>query len=215
MEGKKTNLQRFKNHYLVEFVTKDNGETIRYFDFSEGEVRTNLMEEVLRENIKEILNEDTIVELNHSIECNIFINGTIVKDIQNELGLEHKMDRIVNLHYKVCPKLFKYILKNKRDIVLDRWKLVYINVSEKEIEKLKIIKELKEEVERALNSPICHNCGIRTTAGYLLSYRGQKCIGRSIECPMCYIMGDKTFWKIKSLDEVEKNMAVEEFIMRL
>ena len=200
----------------MEFLTKNNGETIRYFDFSDADIKHGLMQEVLNKNVKDILSKDTIIESNYSIECNVFVNGIIVKDIQNELGLEDcKTNRVVNLHYKVCPRLFKYILKNKRDIVLDRWKLIYINVNEEEVKKFKSIKGLEKEVEKVLNSPICHNCGTRTTAGYLLSYRGQECIGRSIECPMCFMMGDKTFWKIKSLDEVEKNIAVEEFIMSL
>lgn len=125
------------------------------------------------------------------------------------------MDRIVNLQYKDCPKLFKYILKNKRDIILDRWKMIYIHVDESEIENLKDIESLKAEVEKVLNSQICHNCGVRSTGGFLVSYRGQECIGKSIECPVCYNMPDKTFYKSIGLKGNDKYMFVKQFISGL
>lgn len=122
------------------------------------------------------------------------------------------MERIVNLQYKSCPILFKYILKNKRDIVLDRWKLLYINVEESEIVKLFNTEGLEKEVEKVLNSSICHYCGTRTTGGFLVSYRGQECISKNLECPICYNMADKTFYKTIGLKDEDKYKLVKQFI---
>lgn len=126
------------------------------------------------------------------------------------------MDRIVNLQYETCPKLFKYILMNKRNIVLDRWKLIYIHVEEKEIKKLVNIDSLKEEIEKVLSSPICFYCGTRATGGLLLNYREQSgCIGRITNCPICFLMADKHFYKFISLKEKEKEDKLRSFISEL
>lgn len=124
------------------------------------------------------------------------------------------MERIVNLHYKKCPKLFKYILKNKKEIVFDRWKLIYIHVLESEIEKLKEVNGLEKEVEFVLNSRICHNCGVRTTVGFIASYRGQECIGKVVDCPTCYPLGDKAWYKVKSLSGEDKYNHVRKLMSR-
>ncbi|MCQ4924922.1 hypothetical protein NE686_17605 [Tissierella carlieri] len=125
------------------------------------------------------------------------------------------MERIVNLQYKCYPNLFKYILKNKRDIVLDRWKLLYIHVKESEIEKLANVKGQEGEVRKVLNAAICPKCGTRITGGFLLSYRGQECIGRSIECPICYLMSDSTFYKVMNLHEEDKYIFVKDFLSKI
>lgn len=108
-------------------------------------------------------------------------------------------NRIVNLQYKACPQLFKYILKNKRDIVIDKFRLIYINVNESEIVKLSNNEDLKEEVDKVLNSPICDNCGVRTTVGFLVSYRGQECVGKTRDCPICWNFGDRTYYTAMGL----------------
>lgn len=125
------------------------------------------------------------------------------------------MGRIVNLQYKVCPTLFKYILRNKREVVLDRWKLIYIHIEEKEIRNLINVECLKKEVEKVLNSPICSYCGTRATNGLLLNYRGTECIGRIINCPVCFIMDDKYFYKVTSLKGEKKTHEIKKFINKL
>ena len=85
------NLQRFRNHFAVDFVDVDGSETIRSFDFSESEIENGVMKEVLHENIHEFINKCAIVETEYSSECNVYVNGLMVYDLEKELGLDFCM----------------------------------------------------------------------------------------------------------------------------
>ena len=125
------------------------------------------------------------------------------------------MGNIVNLQYKECPKLFKYFLRNKRDKVLDRWKLIYIHVEEEEIINLSNVKGLEDEITSVMNSPVCVYCGSRTTGGLFPIYRGRECISKYINCPVCMIMSDRYFSKVVNMNEVDKSKEIKKFVSML
>lgn len=125
-------------------------------------------------------------------------------------GGQIMIDKIVNITYKESSRLFKYILFNHRDVVMDKWKFVYINVYESELRRLSEIDEIKDEIDKVLDSHVCRCCGTKTTAPFLVSYREVGgCVGRTIDCPICFSISDKHYFKLGAFSEEGKLKFVE------
>lgn len=91
------NLARFQQQYVVELTEVEKGRTVMQIDMAEDSIENGMIKEELEDNgIKTISKTEVEIEdgistedffIDGNVICNIYVNGIIVKDLQNELGL--------------------------------------------------------------------------------------------------------------------------------
>lgn len=92
------NLERFNNMYVIQIVEIRDGRTVRELGLTADELQNGILSEIFEdEDIERISKDqvefkggiynDSFEETDNPIICNVFVNGLIVRDLENELNI--------------------------------------------------------------------------------------------------------------------------------
>lgn len=94
------NLKRFTNNYTVQITEIGHGGTVRELDLTEKQLQDGMLKKIFEDEVIEKINSKQVevkggvysesfqnVDSNEPIICDVFVNGIVVKDLKNELGI--------------------------------------------------------------------------------------------------------------------------------